>query len=163
MKAEDSPYLPFPEDPAVARDLVLLKDSADQFGCSVDTLKKNAKSQRFPAYQAAHGMPVFAMPAEVEKFLRSRRDIDSRFVRKDHRKPTTPDPAHPAPCRTSRDSPVALALDSFGEPGVVRLNSLLGASHEHLALVANCLSEISEILRRDLLAGHGESQTQSTP
>ncbi len=148
MKAKASPYLPYPEDPAVARELVLLKDAADNFECSADTLKKNAKSRRFPAYQSGFGMPVFVIPSVIGEFLKSRRDIDSIFRKKAGVKSAdlgTPPPAPSCAGGGTADVPVPRPLI---ELGVLQLTSLSNATPEQLALVAGCLAEISGILSR---------------
>ena len=148
-----SPYLPYPDDPAVARELVLLKDAADNFECSVDTLKKNAKSGRFPAYQSGFGMPVFVIPSVIGEFLKSRRDVDSIFRKRGGARSAdlgTPPPAPLGAGGGTTDTPMSRPPI---ELGVVQQTSMTNATHDQLALVAACLAEISGILSR---TGHAE-------
>ena len=64
-----SPYLPFPEDPEFAAKLTLVKHAADTNACSENTLRSNAKARRLPAYQQRVGAPVYVIPDEVAEGL----------------------------------------------------------------------------------------------
>lgn len=151
MSARKPPYLLFPEDPLVARGLVLINDAAEHFRCSADTLKNNAKRRRLAAYQAAHGTPVFVALRDVADLLRSRRDIGSAFRTSGSTKSTSSDFQPPVPICTGA-APSSAKSKPAGRQDFP-LTSLFSLSLEQLALVASCLEEIARYLRPTLAAG----------
>jgi hypothetical protein len=149
--SKTSPYLPHPDDPVVARDLVLIKDAAEHFACSADTLKSNAKSRRFPAYQAGHGMPVFVALQDIAKFLKSRPDIESVFRKNGSKKSASPTcPIHMNAGTGEASSSSMQKPEAVTE--ILHVASLASATPEQFALVADCLEEIAGRLRQTIAA-----------
>lgn len=159
MTSQYSPYLPILPELASSGQLVSIKQAADSRQCSVDTLKNNAKSRNFRAFQEFFGAPVFVLPSDVEEFLKSRPDIASVFHPKAPPITVLADPWNlgsqsiqsspfQVPVATSA-SALTLTLPD-GEVSLIRLTSLDYATPAERSFVAKVIFEIFALISQPI-------------
>jgi len=146
------PYLPIPSDPAVVSRLILLKEAASRYHCSVETLKNNAKAPNLRAFQDGFGAPVLVLPEDVEDFLKRRPAVASVFhpqrgksTRAVGDEPV-PSPWRDVPSASGEGAMQGVGFQGEGASAALGLSCLRGASPAEIAFAARLFAELARVL-----------------